>query len=80
MGRKNSPKDPSSLTAPSLPLSVFMNDMTHGPAKVLCTQYQPDIIPSSPWQRVSQHLGDLRGSHGCSEQSREKLRELDLSD
>lgn len=80
MGQEELPQGPSSLTAPSLPLSVFMNDVTHGPTKVPCTEYQPDIIPSLPWQRVSQHLGDLRGSHGCSEQSREKLRELDLSD
>lgn len=68
-------------TPPSLPPFAFMNDIAHGPAKVLCAQYVPDVMPSSPpRRRVSQHLGDPRGSCGCSEQSREKHGELDLSD
>lgn len=82
MGQEGLPQGPFFLnpTPPSLPLFVFMNDMTHGPAKVPCTPYEPGVIPSPPWRRVSWHLGDMWGSQVCSEPSREKLDELDLSD
>ena len=64
---------------PSRPASFcFYERLTNGPTPALCTRYVPAVSPSSPCGRVSQHLGDLQGSHGCSEPRKEKHRQLNL--